>query len=516
MNIQEFRQKYPQYNSVDDETLAGKVYEKYYNNVDRDQFTQSFLGQPEIRKPSQMPSTPPMSAPQEKTGLRVLDNMDARETPSMESIVQNRGLPGFINTQRATENAPADIGQVGKDFVSLVKDFPEVVKGVSAVAKGMYNTATTGEVDPLIAKIGEAAVEKYGSIDKFKEAFETEPAQTTMLVGGAAGLLGTATKAVGKVSKIPALAELGDAGITAGTATDIPMQMLKAGATVAKPAAKKIMESVAKFGTTINKAERGELLDTMFKYDILPNQGGVDKAFNMIEESGNEVSGLIDRATASGYRIPKQDVFAPMKETLKRAWDEGDMPPQNRKQVQNVINQWEERLAGVDSITPQQAQNFKQGIYKAVTYSRKTNQRKPMFSEIAKKDLARSFKEALEDTPGLENLKFINADEGELLALVEPLMKSANRIGNRETFGMGHFLGGSAAGGLTSILSGSGEAGTVAFFLGAIASDPRLQARFARLLNKAAVKAEKAQTGGAIGVGGQQASRSQQLVEDMP
>lgn len=44
MNIQEFRQKYPDYNSIPDQELADSLYKKFYSNIDRDEFDQKFLG----------------------------------------------------------------------------------------------------------------------------------------------------------------------------------------------------------------------------------------------------------------------------------------------------------------------------------------------------------------------------------------------------------------------------------------------------------------------------------------
>lgn len=43
MNITEFRQKYPQYNDMDDKTLSDKFYNKYYSDMPRDQFDKQFL-----------------------------------------------------------------------------------------------------------------------------------------------------------------------------------------------------------------------------------------------------------------------------------------------------------------------------------------------------------------------------------------------------------------------------------------------------------------------------------------
>jgi len=43
MNIQEFRKKYPQYNDIDDQQLADRLYNKYYSDMDRAEFNNRFL-----------------------------------------------------------------------------------------------------------------------------------------------------------------------------------------------------------------------------------------------------------------------------------------------------------------------------------------------------------------------------------------------------------------------------------------------------------------------------------------
>lgn len=57
MNITEFRQKYPQYNDLDDKTLGDKFYSKYYSDMPRAEFDTKFLGAP-VAKPTGQPTLP--------------------------------------------------------------------------------------------------------------------------------------------------------------------------------------------------------------------------------------------------------------------------------------------------------------------------------------------------------------------------------------------------------------------------------------------------------------------------
>jgi hypothetical protein len=44
MNIQEFRQQYPQYNDISDAELANTLHKKYYSDMDHSEFSKTFLG----------------------------------------------------------------------------------------------------------------------------------------------------------------------------------------------------------------------------------------------------------------------------------------------------------------------------------------------------------------------------------------------------------------------------------------------------------------------------------------
>src|SRR5574343_591011 len=61
MNIKEFRQKYPEYNDMNDQALADSLYQKHYSDMDRKVFDQSFLGATQQVAPKEsyeMPADP--------------------------------------------------------------------------------------------------------------------------------------------------------------------------------------------------------------------------------------------------------------------------------------------------------------------------------------------------------------------------------------------------------------------------------------------------------------------------
>lgn len=46
MDINQFRQQYPEYNDIDDKTLSNKLYNKYYSDLPKQEFENKFLGTP--------------------------------------------------------------------------------------------------------------------------------------------------------------------------------------------------------------------------------------------------------------------------------------------------------------------------------------------------------------------------------------------------------------------------------------------------------------------------------------
>jgi hypothetical protein len=374
---------------------------------------------------------------------------------------------------------------------------------------------TTGEVDPVISQIGEAINKRYGSVDKFLETYETDPMAATVDVMGAMGLAGGALKVAGKALDVQPLIQAGKVATEIATAGDIPTQAFRAAAKVTQPMARNLMEGVTKFGTTVDRTTRNKLLDTMFKYNILPNESGLNKTWDLIKNRSDEVDDIINSATTANEVIPKYKLFRHMRESIDSASKSG-LPQQNRSKVLRVYKQWMDELSGQNTVTPKQAQDFKKGIYSEINYDRKVGSAKPMYTEVALKDLARGFKESLEEVPGLENLKYINASEGDLLNLTEHLARTVNRLGNRKgaPFGVGHAIGGGFGVGVGSLLGDTGS--QAGFILGVIAADPRTQARFAMILNKANKLAQKAETAGQAGSTMQQASRSTNFANETP
>ena len=137
MNIQEFRQKYPQYNDMDDDTLANTFYEKYYSDMPRQQFMLKFMSKPSVASAQTLTGTPvspgmptkvselvdPSAAV--KSFAEVLPPIGAvggsfigagSPTPGGAAIGGALGYAGMKNLKRAIQGEPADISTATQDL----------------------------------------------------------------------------------------------------------------------------------------------------------------------------------------------------------------------------------------------------------------------------------------------------------------------------------------------------------------------------------------------------------------
>lgn len=171
---------------------------------------------------------------------------------------------------------------------------------------------------------------------------------------------------------------------------------------------------------------------------------------------------MIKAADTSGVNIPRSVVFKHLGQIRKELGGAKLGGGESLKTVDKIAKKFDEHMkrAGKDGFSIQELNDFKRDIYADLTFKR-TKQKGTRAAEKTKKAIARAAKEVVEqEVPGVRGL---NAEMGRLLELKEPLMRSANRIGNRNPISIdtglsmgagGHFgAPGAATGLLTSLLA---------------------------------------------------------------
>lgn len=322
--------------------------------------------------------------------------------------------------------------------------------------------------------MGDFIASRYGSMDNLKKTVETDP------VGALADLSMVFTLGGSAAARVPGMA--GKAGAMTrkvGMAIE-PLNVAKTtGRAVARTAGKlipeslpmKMYESSAKFSTTLPKAKRAEMTKTALEYGIPPTSKGVEKASMIINELNTKIDDLINAADAQGKSIPKSAIYRNLKEVRRKVGGAKIEGGKDLRQVNRVAKMFDEHMKaiGKDFLTPSELQAFKKDAYELI-YTDAKNLRSKTAVDEARKAMARAAKESIEK---FADVKELNRQEGRLLELRDPLVRSSGRIENRNIMGISapiNIGAGAAAGG-----AGGAAAGTIMSIL----EHPKAKARLA-------------------------------------
>jgi len=385
------------------------------------------------------------------------------------------------------EDAPVEfrvgdmVGNIPASALQYVEDIPiaspiQTVTGLANVAIGGVQKLIPGEQEKEVYAdaVADFVKNRYGSTDAFKQTMMDDPVGvlgdfSALIAGGS----GAAAKAGGRMASIAS--KVGKAA-NAVNPLNIAVKM-PAKAVMNLPGARKIPEklyqSAAKFGTTVTPADRAAMTKTALKNKIMPTVTGVQRARDIIDSYNVKIDQIID--ASGGAKIPRKAMYLNLKELRRELGGVNLDAPVALEKINKVVSKFEKYIKNKnkDYLTAREVQEFKKNIYKEVSYSKK-KLKGSRATEKAKKAIARSAKEQLEKA--YPELKGINKKEGEMIALMEAIEKSANRIDNRDIIGIGiplKAMAGGTTGGVGGALAGAG--------LGVI-DTPTVKAKLAILL----------------------------------
>lgn len=347
-------------------------------------------------------------------------------------------ISGFSNKagRNIANAAPEGLRSAGVDVYNTIANIDVPLIDIPGLPDKPVQTDQSGKILPHPDEAAaDAAVnfysDRYGSGDAAINTVEKDP------VGALADLSVLLSGGGMAASKIPGLAKAGGAVSKAGALTN-PANLIASGVRlggqgVAKALPKTLPHTMyakaAKFSTQLSPAERARISETSLKHKILPNQAGAEKALGMMRDLETQVEGLISQATKSGKTIPKKAVYKYLSDVRKKAGGVKIEGSKDLSQIEKVVKNFDEHLKkmGKDSITPDELQGLKRDIYKRVNYAEAYGKAKAGRDE-ARKAIARGAKESIEDVaPGVKEL---NKDYGDLVELIKPLTRSANRLQN--------------------------------------------------------------------------------------
>ena len=327
--------------------------------------------------------------------------------------------------------------------------------------------------------------ETYGSKEKFLRAVKKDPVRiaadlSAVLMGGG-GIL----QKTGKVSRVTKLQEAGKILTKTGAFLDplniatTPMRGLKS--LIPKDMALKFYESAAKFPSSIRNEQN--VIKTALEHQIMSTFTGLIKLGHKLDNINTKISTIIDEAANTGQRIRVSSLlkdFGELKEHARLSFKGKSKIAEIDNIKQQLIDTNSRILPDGTKVliplTVKQAQKLKQNIYKEFeTYYARANST-PISARSAKL-LAKNTKKEIEVI--IPEIKQLNKNDGDLIALRKAIDKVAPRIGRRDFVSLGTTVKTSAGGALL------GPPGLVGgFLIGMLDSQPIIKARVALLIHK--------------------------------
>jgi hypothetical protein len=394
--------------------------------------------------------------------------------------------PGFL--KRTISNIPSSAARLGKDTLSFVTNPKQNATALGQIASGGVQAAMAedGAYNPAIAKfesVKDFYKNRYGGLENIKETVATDPVGAGADLAGILMAGGGLARLGGAGAKLGALERVGMATQKAGAAIEPVSLAMRgvgmAGKAIPKAIPRKMFSSAAKFSTALNDAERARLTETALKNKITPTVSGVNKVNNQISEINKKISGMIDKSviTKDSRMLNVNELFNDFESLRKEAMANSAKPMDEVRQINRIEKQVREanKILERENLSPADAQKLKQGIYKDIGkyYSQFNNS---PASAKAQKSIARAAKEYIEDI--IPEIKQLNQQEGELIELRDAIQKSANRISNRDIFGIGMPIKGTAGGAV------GGVPGAAAGIVIGVLDTPGVKSKLAIALEK--------------------------------
>lgn len=439
--------------------------------------------------------------------------VDNKKRPQQDENLEWSDVPG-----KAIDNFLPSAGRVVDDVLEAVTSPIETGKALGKTVIGAIPGLRDVVPDDWQAKEHADAVfdyfgDRYGSLDGFKGALAYDPAGiladlSTVFTGGAGALRGVA-KGATVANKAGAAANIGKAANVAsklGTVTD-PLTMGLKGLGWGADAlyapngvAGRLYQSALKPSTAMPITDRNRLISTGLKERIVPTPKGFEKARGVVEKIGSDIDAKIAAAAAEGKTIDTVNIANDVYGDMDKLFSAQVSPTADRADVFNTVLDFQDNHPA--TLTVPEAHELKKGTYRVLKDKAYSGELKSATTET-QKALARELKEQIEQAvPGIKEL---NARQGAVLELIDPIERAAGRTGNWNLLSMPGIISGAVVGG------GNPMAGAAVTGLTSAARSAPLKSNLAFALDSGAIPRNFHR----IGVGGYGASRIQQTYEDL-
>lgn len=365
-------------------------------------------------------------------------------------------------------NIPESGQKYGEDIYQAVSNPMDTAEGLWKAGSGAAQKLWPGvqENEQYADAVGEHFANRYGGMDEFKTTLMNDPV----------GMLGDAAGVLGGIGMVPKLGKVGQLGSMID-----PLNMAVAGGSKAimnmpgmSKAPSSLYQSSAKFG---NNVDRKAVTDTALDQGILPTDAGITKGRAVLDDLDAKIDDMIATSVNTGETIPRNKLYKYVDEVKKDVGGAKVGAAADLKRVDKVVGDFEQHMKsiGAENLTAADVQKFKQDIYRGINWQAKQG-RGSLAKNKTKKGLAKAAKEELENI--MPEIKGINLQTGDMIALMDAIDAPAKRIANRDVTGLGF---------TTKVIAGAMAGGPEGAILGgvfALADNPTVKARLALGLNK--------------------------------
>jgi hypothetical protein len=402
--------------------------------------------------------------------------------------------PGFVpiddgfSVREMLSNIPSSAAGVASDFAHAVTNPVDTGRAVAQlggsvlekIGRNFEEFALGEDIPPTPGKedaanaVGQFYKDRYGSLDAIKQTAERDPVGMMVDVAGA-----------GSASRIPGLSRVAAAVDPINAVARGGQAALKA---IPPNLASKMYDTAAKFSTTLPQAKRESLVRTALEHGFLHTQGGVRRISSRIDLLDAQLDDLIEQAGRAGERIPVNRVFDHLSELRKSRGGVRLGAAEDLNAIDKIVASFQSHLDNlgqqmggrITALSPEQLNEFKRSAYKDINWDAKRLSGTPV-KEDTYKAMARAAKDAVSEA--VPEASEINRLLGELLELQPHLIRSANRIDNRNFISLDTSIktGAGIAGGAAVDATGTGAAiGLAASLLG----NPKVKPRIALALKR--------------------------------
>lgn len=371
-----------------------------------------------------------------KKGVSINDlNKELIQSQSKEPPFQFSGM-------ETIRNIPSSALNTAKNYAGAFFPPSRAIQGVLDVGSGLminnipgyesflrnYTGETPQEIE-RVKQVGTGATQYYK--ERAKNPLKTLQQDPVGALGDVSALL------TGGGTVLP---KVGGAVTRTGAAIDplnLTANTLMYGATKAIPksAAPALYESSVKWSTKLSPQDRAALTQTALDEQIMPSYSGLAKVALIKNDLKDKIDNIIDTSTNANVKIPASTVFNYINEAKQNLGGFKIGAADDLAEINRIERNFKTYLNRnkIKEVTPRQLQDFKSDAYKRIDFDRAAGNPTVAKEEVFK-GMSKAAREALEQQD--VGLKALNARLGSLIDLEKPLQTAANRIEQRNMFGL--------------------------------------------------------------------------------